>query len=89
MDLSQVNPLLELFISLMLARNKARHGSQDNATIHFRDIKSVDIRPEQIVIISKKNNPLTNNEKIRIPKEVENYNEFLALFEKIKTTVNT
>lgn len=83
-DLSKVNILLELIIAFVLARNKARHGSTENTLIKFENIKSINIKPKEIIVISKNNSSLTNNGKIRISKEIENYLEIKSVFENLK-----
>jgi hypothetical protein len=87
-DLSKVNLILKLIISFMLARNKVRHGSTENTLINFENITSVELKPKEIIIISKNNSFLTNNGKIRIPKETENYLELKSVFENLKKKSN-
>tara|TARA_B110000211_G_C14033945_1_gene533540 strand:- start:444 stop:959 length:516 start_codon:yes stop_codon:yes gene_type:complete len=83
-DLKKVNLVMEFIISFMLARNKLRHGSIEGALINFDEIESVNIKSKEIVIISKHNNILTNNSKIRVPKEIEDYIEIKLIFEELK-----
>lgn len=85
LDLDKVNLFMALFITFLLSRNKARHGSTEKAIIDFNIIKSLNFKTKEIIIIANNNSVLTNNDKIRILREVEGFEEVRAVFERLNS----
>jgi hypothetical protein len=87
-DLNETAIIPQIVISFIRARNKRRFGISEGRTINYTEISSIILKEKEIVIKTKENSLLTNNGKMRIPSEIEEFEKVSTYFRRIKSTEN-
>lgn len=83
-DTRQSNALLKLLIGIAESRNRRRFGGAAERKIALAAINTIAITGRGITITAKDNSLLTNNGKLLIPAELEEYEQVKLMFEKLK-----
>jgi hypothetical protein len=78
-DKANSNALIELG----RARSRSRYNAKDEKEIMYADITKIAFKENEIQVYGKNNDFFTNNDRISIPKELENYEEIKSFFEKL------
>ncbi len=84
LDDKELNTLMKIIIFIISSRAR-RFSHKEERALSFKNIQSIEITSKDITITAMDNSLLTNNGKLTIPKEVENFDDIKSLFKKLKS----